>query len=88
MTKPGRISALIVLIFGITCGVNSIAQENSKFVRYQLGAASSYGLLDDDVIRQMDGAPWLGGKATGNNVSIDEVTLLAPVEPSKVIAVG
>jgi 2-keto-4-pentenoate hydratase/2-oxohepta-3-ene-1,7-dioic acid hydratase in catechol pathway len=88
MTKPGRISALIVLLFGITCGVNSIAQENSKFVRYQLGDASSYGLLDDDVIREMDGAPWLGGKATGDNVSIDEVTLLAPVEPSKVIAVG
>ena len=40
------------------------------------------------MIHQLDGAPWAGGTRTGTTVSASDVKLLAPAEPSKVIAVG
>lgn len=59
-----------------------------RFVRYEHSGAISYGQLDGNSIRQLSGAPWDGGEATGINVPAAEATLLAPSEPSKVIAVG
>jgi 2-keto-4-pentenoate hydratase/2-oxohepta-3-ene-1,7-dioic acid hydratase in catechol pathway len=36
----------------------------------------------------LDGAPWLGGKAVGVRVPLAQATLLAPVEPSKILCIG
>ena len=52
------------------------------------GGAISYGVENGDSIDQLDAAPWLGGQRTGQSVAAADVTLLAPAEPSKVIAVG
>jgi 2-keto-4-pentenoate hydratase/2-oxohepta-3-ene-1,7-dioic acid hydratase in catechol pathway len=79
---------LMTLCLGITLQGNSMAQDVSKYVRYQHGATTGYGLLDDKIINALDRAPWDGGKPTGTAVSVDDVVLLAPAEPSKVIAVG
>ncbi len=65
-----------------------MAQEVSKFVRYQHGDTTAYGLLENGTVNELDGAPWNGGRSTGKKVSINDVVLLAPAEPSKVIAVG
>lgn len=62
--------------------------DTTRYVRYDHAGQTSYGIEDGDQVRQLDGAPWLGGKPTGNRVSLAEVSLLAPAEPSKVIAVG
>jgi 2-keto-4-pentenoate hydratase/2-oxohepta-3-ene-1,7-dioic acid hydratase in catechol pathway len=51
--------------------------------------AETWGRLsDDDVITPLRQAPWLGEEATGTPVRLDDVTLLAPVEPSKVVCIG
>lgn len=81
-------SALVALLFGIIIGATAIAKETTSYVRYQQGDAASYGILTDEKIEQLDGAPWNGGSRTGATVALDNVTLLAPAEPSKVIAVG
>ena len=56
------------------------------------GAAPSYGVVEGDgadaVIRRLDGSPFDGGRSTGDPVPLSAVTLLAPVEPSKVVAFG
>jgi 2-keto-4-pentenoate hydratase/2-oxohepta-3-ene-1,7-dioic acid hydratase in catechol pathway len=78
----------MTLVFGVIFGVNSIAQEISKFVRYQHGNETRYGQLHGDKIDELDGAPWNGGGQTGTTVAAADVELLAPAEPSKVIAVG
>ncbi len=88
MTRARHTPVLITLLFCITCGVNSIAQEVSKYVRYRHGDTTGYGILDDDIINELNGAPWEGGQSTGVTVATDDVVLLAPAEPSKVIAVG
>jgi len=83
-----RFAMLVAILFGIITGVTAIAKETTSYVRYQQGNGVSYGILTDGKIEQLDGAPWNDGKRTGATVVLDDVTLLAPAEPSKVIAVG
>ncbi len=47
-----------------------------------------YGVVEDGVVTQFTAAPWLGGTLTGECLPFDEATLLAPIEPSKIVCVG
>jgi len=88
LMKLNRVAALVAISFGIITGATAIAKETTSYVRYQQGHDVSYGVLQDGKINQLDGAPWSSGKLTGATVALDDVRLLAPAEPSKVIAVG
>jgi 2-keto-4-pentenoate hydratase/2-oxohepta-3-ene-1,7-dioic acid hydratase in catechol pathway len=44
--------------------------------------------VEGEVVRSLGAAPWLGGLPEGAPVSLREVTLLAPVQPSKIVCVG
>jgi 2-keto-4-pentenoate hydratase/2-oxohepta-3-ene-1,7-dioic acid hydratase in catechol pathway len=65
-----------------------------RLVRYTTapGGAASYGLVEgtggDAVVVALEGAPFDGVRQTGVRTPLAEVTLLAPVEPSKVVAFG
>jgi len=51
-------------------------------------AAPSYGLLEENTIREIDGVPW-GHWAQGHTSrTLENVRLLAPCEPSKIVCVG
>jgi 2-keto-4-pentenoate hydratase/2-oxohepta-3-ene-1,7-dioic acid hydratase in catechol pathway len=69
-------------------GTTAMASEIERFVRYADNGKTHYGVEDGGHIRELDGPPWHSGKATGNSVAAKDVALLAPAEPSKVIAVG
>src|SRR3972149_6342362 len=60
----------------------------TKYVRYAHEGRTSFGILEGDQIRELDRSPIEGGKPTGKTVALSSVQLLAPVAPSKVIAVG
>jgi len=64
------------------------AADIVRYVRYAHGDETSYGIESGDIVRQLSAAPWLGGTETGKTVPLADVRLLAPAEPSKVIAVG
>jgi 2-keto-4-pentenoate hydratase/2-oxohepta-3-ene-1,7-dioic acid hydratase in catechol pathway len=51
---------------------------------------TGYGILEGEKIEVLWGKPYDGGLAntTGEFVSLPEVTLLAPCEPSKIVAIG
>ncbi len=83
-----RAAMALALLFSLTLGDSVLAQEVTRYVRYAHDASVAYGIEDGDRVRELDGAPWLGGKTTGTVLAINDVTLLAPAEPSKVIAVG
>ena len=61
-----------------------------KIIRFELRGRSGYGLLEGEIIEVLWGAPYDGGLAntTGEVLSLPEVTLLAPCEPSKIVAIG
>jgi 2-keto-4-pentenoate hydratase/2-oxohepta-3-ene-1,7-dioic acid hydratase in catechol pathway len=63
-------------------------QAITKYVRYSHDGATSYGILEGETIRELRGDLFANPVPTGRSVRLAEVRLLAPCEPSKVIAVG
>jgi 2-keto-4-pentenoate hydratase/2-oxohepta-3-ene-1,7-dioic acid hydratase in catechol pathway len=65
-----------------------------RIARY-IGAAGEdpcYGLVEgegpDAVVVRLEGAPFDGIRATDDRTALADVTLVAPVEPSKVLCMG
>jgi len=62
--------------------------HRAQYVRFKIGDEVSSGRLEGDVVKVLDGDLFREARETGRSVPLDEVTLLPPCEPSKVIAVG
>ena len=59
-----------------------------KFARYELNGTIGYGIVDGNNLRVLDGCPFTDYSESGKTVALEDVTLLAPTSPSKVLAVG
>jgi 2-keto-4-pentenoate hydratase/2-oxohepta-3-ene-1,7-dioic acid hydratase in catechol pathway len=60
-----------------------------NIVRYQHGDHAHYGILDGDTVYEASGDLYSGGLKQGTAVGpLASTTLFAPVEPSKIIAIG
>jgi len=64
---------------------NQIAR---KYVRFEQDGVISYGLWEGDVVRHLVGDIFSDARPSGRTVPIQQVRLLVPCEPSKVLAVG
>lgn len=60
----------------------------TRYVRYSHHGATSYGELVGETVHQLAGDLFASPRRTGQTARLADVRLLAPVEPSKVIAVG
>ncbi|WP_019008700.1 fumarylacetoacetate hydrolase family protein [Deinococcus aquatilis] len=56
-----------------------------RIVRIQTGNAAQWGQLEEHTVYLTHG---MAGERTGQTVALDEATLLAPAEPSKIVCVG
>ena len=56
--------------------------------RYRHGGGERWGVVEGDRVRPLTAEPWAGGLPEGKPLALSEVTLLAPVRPSKVVCVG
>jgi 2-keto-4-pentenoate hydratase/2-oxohepta-3-ene-1,7-dioic acid hydratase in catechol pathway len=81
-----------VFLAGIAAALIALpaaAQTNvTRYVRYASGSDVSWGILEGETIRQLDGDLFGSPTPTGRSVRLADVRLLPPVQPSKVIAVG
>jgi 2-keto-4-pentenoate hydratase/2-oxohepta-3-ene-1,7-dioic acid hydratase in catechol pathway len=59
-----------------------------RWARYQHSGRVFYGLLERDTLREGVGDPFHGWRENGHRLKLSEVRLLAPVAPSKIVAVG
>lgn len=59
-----------------------------KIVRLVYQGQVHYGILDGEVVQILAGPPYEGLNKTGQAVPLTEGRLLAPCEPSKIIALG
>jgi 2-keto-4-pentenoate hydratase/2-oxohepta-3-ene-1,7-dioic acid hydratase in catechol pathway len=69
----------------------SSAQAQSpvtKYVRFQAGSKTAYGVLDGETVRELPGSYLKFDKPKGGSYALSKVTLLAPVDPPKILAVG
>ena len=60
----------------------------NKFVRFDNGQKIAYGLLEDDKVIAIDGSIYGKWEKTDEKYDLNQVKLLAPCEPTKVIGVG
>ena len=60
----------------------------AKYVRYKFGNSISYGVLDKGMIKEISSNPFEKYGFTGEETNISEVKLMAPVSPSKIVAIG
>jgi 2-keto-4-pentenoate hydratase/2-oxohepta-3-ene-1,7-dioic acid hydratase in catechol pathway len=59
-----------------------------KIVRFDQEGRSGYGVLDGEKILPIWENPFAGITETGETLVLSDVTLLAPCEPSKIVALG
>ena len=59
-----------------------------KIVRYSIGSKTEYGILDGEQVQVIDGTPFPEIKKLDQFHKLSEVKLLAPSEPTKIVAIG
>ncbi len=59
-----------------------------KIIRYSIGSKTEYGILEGERIQVIDGRPYPQIKKLNQFHKLSEVKLLAPCEPTKVVAIG
>jgi 2-keto-4-pentenoate hydratase/2-oxohepta-3-ene-1,7-dioic acid hydratase in catechol pathway len=59
-----------------------------RIVRYSHDGQMSFGVLEDQAVAEITPHPFGPFEYSGERVSVDEVRLLAPVLPTKIVAVG
>jgi 2-keto-4-pentenoate hydratase/2-oxohepta-3-ene-1,7-dioic acid hydratase in catechol pathway len=80
---------LIIIAAALAIASSAYAQGQVKYVKYQAGSRTAWGILDNETtIREISAAPWEAAKPTGRTAKLAEVKLLAPAEAKKVIAAG
>ena len=84
MRKTGLLVATVVMSLGVAV----VAQDVTKYVRYQYQGVISYGVLQGETIHELTAAPFISEDRTGDTVALSQVQLLTPTDPKKVIAVG
>jgi 2-keto-4-pentenoate hydratase/2-oxohepta-3-ene-1,7-dioic acid hydratase in catechol pathway len=56
--------------------------------RFRRGGREFYGVIEGAKVRALTAEPWAGGLPEGAAYSLSEVSLIAPVVPTKVVCVG
>jgi len=64
------------------------APVSTLLTRYRVQNEAHYGLRTGARLERLSGPPWAGGAPTGAWDAADDVTWLAPCEPSKFVCVG
>jgi 2-keto-4-pentenoate hydratase/2-oxohepta-3-ene-1,7-dioic acid hydratase in catechol pathway len=59
-----------------------------KIVRFSDGGKARYGTISGKSIKVMTGTPYRGIRYSGTTVMLNDVGLLAPVKPSKIVCLG
>ncbi|MDD3579874.1 MAG: DUF2437 domain-containing protein, partial [Desulfobacca sp.] len=59
-----------------------------RIVRFAYQGKSLYGILRDDLIWPLKQPPFDGLNESGDAIGLTETRLLAPCQPSKIVALG
>lgn len=82
-----RIAIHLLLLVGIVPH-SALPAQVTRYVRYATSTTTAYGILDGQTVRELSGDLFASPRPTGLTLRLDQVRLLAPVTPGKVIAVG
>jgi len=86
MKQLGLFLAFLAVPLALTFAAG--AEKVTRYVRYLHREHIAYGILEGDIIRELAGNFLADSRPTGKSVRLADVRLLAPCEPTKVVAVG
>src|SRR5687768_13518229 len=76
------------VVLTLALPVHSVAQSLTRYVKYESGGRVAWGVLDGEIIRELQGNVFEGAKPGSRTLKLSEVKLLAPANASKVVAAG
>jgi 2-keto-4-pentenoate hydratase/2-oxohepta-3-ene-1,7-dioic acid hydratase in catechol pathway len=80
---------IFLLLLSSLFSLSAYAQGGvNRYVRFAHGEEIGFGILDGENVMELDGDFIASPRPTGRVLKLTEVRLLAPCQPSKVIAVG
>jgi 2-keto-4-pentenoate hydratase/2-oxohepta-3-ene-1,7-dioic acid hydratase in catechol pathway len=82
--SPWATSCFVALLVPL----GATAQDVTTYVRFEYQSQTAYGVLEGESIHELAGDLFAAARRTGRTIRLSDARLLAPVEPSKVIAVG
>jgi 2-keto-4-pentenoate hydratase/2-oxohepta-3-ene-1,7-dioic acid hydratase in catechol pathway len=88
VVKQQLAQLVMVIVVGAATLPTAAQQGITRYVRYSHQNVISYGILEGETIRELKGDLFANPTPTGRSVKLAEARLLAPCQPSKVIAVG
>ena len=59
-----------------------------RIVRFKIETHISYGVVENQIVKQLKGTPFAAIRYTGQSFCLSDVKLLAPCCPSKIVAIG
>ena len=59
-----------------------------KIVRFSIGGHAHYGVIEGNIVRQLNGTPFTHISPSNISFILGKVKLLAPCQPSKIVAIG
>jgi 2-keto-4-pentenoate hydratase/2-oxohepta-3-ene-1,7-dioic acid hydratase in catechol pathway len=77
---------LMALVVAGMVPLVAAAAEPQKFARFQAGSTTSYGLVEGDRLRQLDGDLFGDWQKTEKTYALKDVRLLVPAVPTQVLA--
>lgn len=84
-----RVHAILAFLLLLPFSVPGLAgQDLERYVRFESEGGPQWGLMLGDQVHPLRGAPYGPHEVLTQTHSLSDLTLLAPVDPSKVIAVG
>ena len=85
--SPSRLVVAMAAVLGLAA--SAVAQAHTHYVRYEAAGRTSWGILDGETVREVQGSIFDGAaKPSGRTVKVSDVKLLPPADPKKVIAAG
>ena len=59
-----------------------------KYAKVLYNGENSWGIIEGDKIKFMNGTPYSGVELTGESADLSDVKLLAPCDPTKIVCIG
>lgn len=78
-----RLLLILLLLY-----TTNIYAESVRYSRASVGNTEIWGIIDGDDFVEIEKAPWVSSVKTGRVLRLSSLNLLAPVDPSKVLAIG
>jgi 2-keto-4-pentenoate hydratase/2-oxohepta-3-ene-1,7-dioic acid hydratase in catechol pathway len=83
-----RAAACLACLLMLAASSTSAQRGVTRYVRFSHQNVVAYGILEGETIRVLKGDLFTSSDLTGRTVKLADARLLAPCQPSKVIAVG